>query len=151
MRKFIGRIIEWFLGYNHVVRYQGVAPRQNSHVGDAGFDLYVASTIKIPPKTVIDVPTNLNIDPIDNIWFEIKARSSTFKKRNLEVQDAVIDNGYRGDLFAVVFNPGDSEVHLRSGERICQIVPHRLVPIKFMEGELSKSTRGRNGFGSSGR
>ena len=152
MRKIVGRIIEWFLSYEHTVimGYISDAPI-SAYNGDAGYDMIVARDITIRAGQVMDIPTNLRIDPKENIWFEIKSRSSTFSKRRLEVQDAVIDKGYRGDLYAIAFNPNGHEVHLKRGERIAQIIPHRLIPVKFKVGVLSRSTRGEGGFGSSGR
>ena len=123
----------------------------SSYNGDAGYDMIVSCDITIRPGQVIDVPTNLHMDPRDKIWFEIKSRSSTFAKLGLEVQDAVIDRGYRGDMFAITFNPNGHEVHLKRGDRIAQVIPYRLIPVKFKVGKLSKSNRGEGGFGSSGR
>ncbi len=152
MRKAIGKVLEWFMGYEHtvIVEMDSEFPI-SAYDGDAGYDMIVGKDITIRPNQVVDVPTNLKIDPKENLWFEIKSRSSTFSKRRLEVQDAVIDKGYRGDLYAIAFNPNDYEVHLKRGERIAQIIPHRLIPVKFERGTLSRSTRGSGGFGSSGR
>lgn len=150
MRRFIGRILEWFLMYPHTVRYEGDIPTQ-AYKHDAGFDLRVAKDIALRPRAVYEIPTDLRVDPEVPVWFEIKSRSSTFKKRNLQVQDAVIDNGFRGDLFAIGYNPNGHEVHLKKGERIAQIIPHRIIPITFKQDSLSKSDRGQGGFGSSGR
>lgn len=152
MRKTIGKIIEWFIGYEHtvVVEMDSEFP-VSAYEGDAGYDMIVSKDIVIRSRQIMNIPTNLRIDPKENIWFEIKSRSSTFAKRHLEVQDAVIDRGYRGDLYAIAFNPNGHEVHLVRGERIAQIIPHRLIPVRFERGKLSRSTRGSGGFGSSGR
>ena len=152
MRKIIGRMIEWFIGYEHtlVIEENSDVP-VGAYDGDAGYDMIVARDVTIRANQIADIPTNLRIDPKEQIWLEIKSRSSTFGKRGLEVQDAVIDRGYRGDLFAITFNPNGHEVHLRRGERIAQIIPHRLIPIVFKKGILSRSNRGSNSFGSSGR
>lgn len=152
MRRAVGRVIEWFLRYEHVVSFKTDNQRpRTGYVGDAGYDLYVSRDIDVPPRSVVDIPTGVYIDPKDWIWFEIKARSSTFKKRGMEVQDAIIDRGYRGEMFAVVHNPSDVVIKVKKDERICQVVPHRLIPCKFVSDGLSSSDRGLGGFGSSGR
>lgn len=149
MRRLIGKLLEWFIFYEHEVIFEGLSPA-SFHRGDAGYDLTVSEDTIINSGGVVDIPTDIRIDPKDRIWFEIKARSSTFKYKHLEVQDAVIDRGYRGDLFAVVYNPNNQTIIVHKGERICQIVPHRLIPIRFKEGKVSKSERGNSGFGSTG-
>jgi len=99
---------------------------------------------------VTEVPSGIAISPKAPVWFEIKARSSTFRNMGLEVLDAVIDHGYRGEMFAIVFNPGPGEVALQPWTRICQIVPHLLLPVRFHWGRVLPSDRGRSGFGSTG-
>lgn len=161
LRKLLGRFIEWLISYDHEVIVDSettfdengnpvVYPR-SSYIDDAGYDLFVYKTIRIPPHSVANVRSGVMFDPKDRLWFEIKARSSTFRKRGLEIQDAVIDRGYRGEMFAICYNPTDTMVVVASGERICQVVPHRLIPCTFSWGTLSKSHRDKGGFGSSGK
>jgi dUTP pyrophosphatase len=159
-RRLLGKVCEWALGYNRIVYYDytGIVftpvtlfNKKISYKGDAGYDLYVNEQTVIPSRSVKDVSTGIYIDPKASIWFEIKARSSTFKNLGLEVQDAVIDKGYRGELFAIVHNSNDFDVVISFGSRICQIVPHLLLPCKFILGKLSKSERGDKGFGSTGK
>lgn len=152
MRRMIGLLIEWFLGYEHVVIMDSKVSCSPKHgyPGDAGYDLYSEGRVPILPGQTVEVPAGVRIDPQSQIWFEVKARSSTMKKRGLEVVDAVIDRDYRGDLLAVVHNPGGVPVAIEAGDRVVQIIPHRLIPIRFVEGELSNSSRGANGFGSTG-
>ncbi len=155
LRTLLGKLIEWLLSYKHKVRVQVLSVfAKLPRVGfkdDAGFDLYSTKPITIQPKQVVDVACGIAFDCRSRVWFEIKARSSTFRKLGLEVQDAIIDRGYRGEMSAIVYNPSDKEVSVSCGDRICQIVPHHLVPCKFEFGELSRSDRGRRGFGSTGR
>lgn len=64
----------------------------------------------------------------------------------------VIDNGYRGELFAGAFNLADVPVVLEVGERVAQLIlmPMRIAPLVEVS-ELSDSERGTLGFGSTGR
>ena len=92
------------------------------------------------------------MEPEEGIWFEIKGRSSTFRHYNVIVLDAIIDNGYRGEMFVQVYNPLDKIVKIPQGSRIAQVIPHLLVPVKFVyKYELSGSKRSNQGFGSTGR
>lgn len=153
MRELIGKILEYFLGYNHKVKFKldkGAQIPFQKYIGDAGMDLYACRDVGIPSHATVEVFSGVYIDSGINIWMEIKARSSTIRNKNLEVIDAVIDAGYRGSLMAIVHNPTGEHKYVRKGERIVQIVPHRVIPIKFVQGKLSKSSRDINGFGSSG-
>lgn len=155
MHRWLGRSIEWTLSYQHEVvfetqnKYQ-YAVREQHRGEDAGFDLFVSKDTKIPPGQVADVPTGVYLSPKDKLWFHIFGRSSTFRKRGLIVNIAVIDHGYRGELFAIAHNFTNKTVKVFAGERICQIVPHRLIPCRFSQGELAGSKRGKGGFGSTG-
>ena len=154
MRRILGRFIEWLLSYDHLVMvqmYPGAKLPSRKYPGDAGYDLYCSRDVGIPAGSTVDVPSGVFMDPREPIWMELKARSSTLKVLGLEVVDAVIDKDYRGELMAVVHNPSGTAAILRSGDRVVQIVPHRLIPIVFKIGRLSKSARGTKGFGSTGR
>lgn len=163
-RKLFGKIIEWALCYEHEVGFIGdywdggfkglsgirEAPHRK-YPDDAGYDLYASETVTIKPHEVSEIPSGIRIAPGAQIWMEIKSRSSTFKNRGLYVQDAVIDRGFRGDLFCLVHNPTSESVTIIQGERVCQVIPHRLIPCTFVKVKsLPESGRGEHGFGSSG-
>ncbi|MHA1225291.1 MAG: dUTP diphosphatase [Candidatus Hodarchaeales archaeon] len=154
MRRIIGKILEWFLLYPRKVFFISDNCHQleirNIYKGDAGYDLYVKGDHLIKPGEVKDIRTGTYISPKDRIWFSIIGRSSSFNKRGIIVNIAVIDNGYRGEIFAIARNISGKDVFIRDGERICQIVPNFLIPVKFKEGKLLESDRGKRGFGSTG-
>lgn len=152
MRKLIGMFLEWLLAYDHVIvinAVEGCIPRRG-YAGDAGCDLFAAQDVAVVGGGTTDVPSGVRVDPRSRIWLEIKARSSTMTERGLEVTDAVIDRDFRGDLKAIVHNPGRMTVFIKRGMRIVQVIPHRLIPVKFKRGKLSPSLRGERGFGSTG-
>jgi len=154
MRRLIGMIIEWFLCYEHKVVVNSDKAYNlpfRKFKGDAGYDLYCNEDIMIQPKQTCMIPSGLFIDPRDQIWFEMQGRSSTFKKIGIQIIDAVLDRDFRGELFAVAYNPNDVYVKINKGDRLVQIIPHRLIPCKFVRGKLSKSERGNSGFGSTGK
>lgn len=155
MRKLIGKVIEWFLDYPHVVKFtndgSGKKP-YHKYAGDAGYDLYCSRTTKIAPHSNINVPSGIRIQSDDRLWFELMPRSSTMREKGLHVIEAVIDNDYTGEMFACVYNPSDVEKIVEAGDRVVQIVPHRLLRCKFKYVEkLGDRARGSNGFGSTGK
>jgi deoxyuridine 5'-triphosphate nucleotidohydrolase len=153
LRKSLGRALEWLLSYDHEVVVSlgpGAQMPFRKYDGDAGYDLHADREVIIPPGCTADVTSGVRVDMRDRVWLEIKARSSTLKVRGLEVVDAVIDRDYRGEMMAVVHNPTGQYKKVLAGDRLVQVVPHRLVPLSFRAGPLSPSPRGSNGFGSTG-
>lgn len=132
----------------------GVAPRL-AHSDDAGFDLTYCGhdPVFIAPNETIDIPTGICVELPPFTWAMVTGRSSTFRKRNLMMPLGVIDNGYRGELFAVVRNIGGLTEVVHPGERVAQLI---IVPMTSHRFEwehcakLADSVRGTSGFGSTG-
>lgn len=155
MRRLIGRLIEWFLDYPHVVKFTsdglGQTP-DHKYDGDAGYDLYCSRTTRVAPHTNVNIPSGVCIQSDDRLWFELMPRSSTMRKKGLQVISAVIDNDYTGEMFSCVYNPSDKWKVVKRGDRVTQVVPHRLLKCKFeLVEKLDERARGDKGFGSTGK
>lgn len=125
-----------------------------AYPGDAGWDLYVSRPAVIPPRSFVDVHTDVYIAMPEVLWGRITGRSSILRKRGLLVNEGVIDPGYRGELFIGVWNLREEPVDLQVGDRIAQLIFHHVVEISWcdvLEGELPHGVRNDRGFGSSGR
>lgn len=119
--------------------------------GDIGLDLYVSDEVIIPSREFRGIPSRVKVAPPPGMWFMITGRSSSLHKRGLMVQTSVIDAGFRGSLFALAYNITSSEVVVKPGERIAQLLPMPLAEVKFEEAdELPESERAEAGFGSTG-
>lgn len=132
----------------------GKAPNQ-AHTGDAGFDLaYFGDTnIYIHPNQTCNIPTGISIALPPGMWAAITGRSSAFK-RDLLTPLSIIDNGYRGELFAIVRNIGPLTQEIMPGERIAQLIPMAVWADTLLwehSATLDDTTRGTSGFGSTGR
>lgn len=128
------------------------APFQH-YSGDAGFDLYVSERTFIPFRDFVDVPLGIAVELPTGIWAMLTGRSSTLRKRHLLVTQGIIDNGFRGDLYAGVQNMGREGAWVERGERIAQLIPFHLESLSLSVVqvlELSPSDRGTRGFGSTG-
>lgn len=123
--------------------------------GDAGIDLPVwlpaEHKMEVYPGQFLSVPTGVKVKIPDGFWGLLKARSSAHFKKRLLVIDGVIDSGYTGELFSMVFNPTRDIITVHHLERITQLILVQLGSAKahFVE-ELPKTERGASGFGSSG-
>lgn len=123
-----------------------------AHEDDAGFDLYLAEEVIIPPHSVARGSTGVAIELPYGLWAFIKERGSTALKANVMTLAGIVDGGYRGEIILALFNIGDSPVHFHAGDRVAQYIPTVLVLPDIKEvSELSDSTRGHGGFGSTGQ
>lgn len=145
-------------GVQVVVGANGALPTR-AHVTDAGYDLYVSAETVIWPGEFVDVETDIRVAFPPALWGRITGRSSTLRKKSLLVAEGVIDGGYRGPIFAGVWNLGKSATTIRAGERIAQLIPHLNVAVNSPMTEVTAEEfdaiphdgRGAAGFGSSGR
>lgn len=126
-----------------------------SRDGDAGYDLYVSETVRIWPGEFADVECGIRLQLPAGYWGRITGRSSTLRKRGLLVNEAVIDNGYTGGIYTGVWNLGREMVRVARGERLAQLILHRVEAAEVLQveaGDLySRDGRGTDGFGSSGQ
>ncbi len=123
-----------------------------SHAGDAGYDLSVSEDCHIIGNGSYWCPTSIKIQPPPGYWFRLVGRSSTYRHLGLQVAEAIIDGGYRGKLEIMVLNLTSDVVHLKSGDRIAQLIPHQVIDLDWEETSfLEESARGESGYGSTGR
>ena len=135
-----------------IKRLESNQTRRMSHATSVDIDKkieeYKEKALQCLPRTVI--PTGIKLEMMNNIWCTINARSSTSSKMII-TPDSIIDAGYRGELFAVVFNIGYEDLHIKAGDRIVQIIFHERVLADIIEVDKVKSSeRGISGFGSTG-
>lgn len=120
---------------------------------DAGLDLYVVGDWEIGPGQFVDIRCGVQVELPEWAWGFLVGRSSTLRTRGLMVNPAIIDTGYRGELFSGVFNPTGEIVKISDGERIAQLIliengTRRVEPVEVSA--IREHSRGANGFGSSG-
>jgi dUTP pyrophosphatase len=123
------------------------------HEGDAGLDLFIIDeqTIKAGESTFIHL--QIACENLDNKPYLIMPRSS-ISKTPLRLSNSIglIDAGYRGEIMAAVDNIKDIDYQLEPGQRLFQLVAMDGSPISFqLSNELSETSRGIGGFGSTGK
>lgn len=140
------RYVDYELGENAQAPYK-------KHMGDAGWDLFVSRACDIPPGETVDVHTDIKMDMPPYLYARITGRSSTLRKHKLLVNEAIIDNGYTGELFVCVHNMSDKTFHVKQGMRLAQILFHNIEDVRWSEvAEVrpKPGRRGDEGFGSTG-
>jgi len=120
---------------------------------DAGMDLHAVESVTLAPGDTKLVPTGLSIELPPGFEAQIRPRSGLALKHSITLPNspATIDPGYRGEIRVILQNLGRETFEIHPGDRIAQMVIARYEAIEWREGDLSASTRGTGGFGSSGR
>lgn len=124
------------------------------HSGDCGLDLFCLQDVVVPPNAYsFKLPLGVCMEAIQGCGFYLYPRSSTGSKTPLRLSNSVgiIDPGYRGPLTAIIDNVSNKSFVIKKGERYFQVCAPNLEVIEFeLVKELSDSTRGSRGFGSTG-
>lgn len=120
-----------------------------AHPGDAGMDVYAVS--KNETEKFMEYGTGLSFELPDGYTMLVYPRSSV---SNLDLDMAnsvgVLDSGFRGELKLRFRKSGNSDYNV--GERVGQIIVMPFPKVEFEETqELSDSSRGEGGFGSTGK
>ena len=129
-----------------------VANNSEPGTGDTGYDLTAVEDVRILPNGSKVVPVGLKLAHITpGFWFRIEPRSGLGFKKSVQPHLGVIDNGYRGDMGVKLYNFHDfNDVQIHKGDKIAQLVVYELIqPTVSWAEEVSESTRGEKGFGSS--
>tara|TARA_Y100001970_G_scaffold230519_1_gene286244 strand:+ start:3438 stop:3884 length:447 start_codon:yes stop_codon:yes gene_type:complete len=123
--------------------------------GDAGLDLFVPQDTLVKSHSTAMIKLHIACEahlPSRPTSFYMYPRSS-ISKTPLRLANSVgiIDAGYRGPLIVAVDNISDTEYIVRRGTRLVQICGPMLEPITYeLKSELSTTSRGSGGYGSTG-
>jgi len=129
------------------------ADHDHFHEGDAGLDLYVLEDITIAPGETKAIKLGIACEPVEGRAYFLMPRSS-ISKTPLRLANSIglIDGGYRGELMAMCDNIKDFSFTAEKGTRLFQIVACDCSPIYYeLVEDLSETTRGSGGFGSTGK
>ena len=120
---------------------------------DAGYDVFAAKDMWIFPFCVRKVPVNAIVELPNQHYGRVTGRSGETLAGNI-VLPGTIDPGYRGQFHAHMFRIGLFPKKIRKGDKIAQLIVVPYVEVEWAvgtEGDLSKTQRGKKGFGSSGK
>ena len=123
------------------------------HTGDAGLDLYIIEDIEFKPMETKLIKLGISCEPADGKAYYLMPRSS-ISKTPLRMSNSIglIDGGYRGEIMASCDNIKDISYSVSRGQRLFQLVAFDSSPIKYtLTEELSDTSRGEGGFGSTGK
>ncbi len=153
-----------------------IIPNKN-YPTDSGFDLFANESVIIEPGETKVIKTGIAVQLPPGYEAQVRPRSGVTSKTKLRVQLGTIDNGYTGEIGIITDNTflpalnkeyfdgiafgidgkglDDMQVHgtykINKGDKLAQLVIQQLPQIDDYEiDSLEDSTRGSNGFGSSG-
>lgn len=122
----------------------------------AGYDLYanIEKPVSIKPHETVKIGTGWAIEIPDGYFGAIFARSGLATKEGLRPANCtgVCDSDYRGEYIVAIHNDSDVVREITPHERIAQLVVIPYLYVNFKEtDELSDTSRGEGGFGSTGK
>lgn len=123
--------------------------------GASGMDVraQVPSEVVLKPGERAMIPTALSIEVPAGFEIQVRPRSGLAAKNGIMVVNSpgTVDSDYRGEVKILLFNGGQSDFAIKDQDRIAQLVLCPVVQAQWLvASELSDSTRGAGGFGSTG-
>ena len=124
-----------------------------AHPGDAGLDLFADRAASLEPGETKLIGTGISIELPEGTEGQVRPRSGLALKHSVTVLNSpgTIDRGYRGEVGVILINHGLRRFDVEPGMKIAQLVVAACLTVEVVEaGDLSRSSRGHGGFGSTG-
>ena len=124
----------------------------HAHEGDAGMDLCALNQVLLPAHKRVLVGTGLAMEiPLGYVGL-VWGKSGLATKHGIAILAGVVDAGYRGEIMVALLNTSDEDHVIEAGHKIAQMLIQKIEHPEIVEvSELSGTTRGEQGFGSTGK
>jgi len=124
-------------------------------IASAGMDLRanLTESIVLQPLERTLVKTGLFIELPLGYEAQVRPRSGLAFKKGITVLNSpgTVDADYRGEIGVILVNLSNEAFEIQNGERIAQLIIAKHERAEWIEvEELSETTRGAGGFGSTG-
>ena len=121
-----------------------------AHATDSGADLFALTRTVLPPHAVTHVHTGVCVELPEQTSGIIWGKSSV-ESKVIKAMAGLVDAPYRGELIVCMYTLNDTEFVFEAGQKVAQLVVLPTIYPSFEEAaELSDTTRGSGGFGSTG-
>ncbi len=122
-----------------------------AHPTDSGADLFALERTVLPAHGIVKVRTGVAVELPENTSGIIWGKSSV-ESKGIKAMAGLVDAPYRGELLVCMYNLNDTEFVFEAGQKVAQLVVLPTLYPTFEEvTELSDTTRGKGGFGSTGK
>jgi dUTP pyrophosphatase len=124
-------------------------------IASAGMDLRanLSASITLKPLERAIVKTGLFIELPIGYEAQVRPRSGLAAKKGVTVLNSpgTVDADYRGEIGVILVNLSNEDFIVENGERIAQLIIAQHERAEWIEvAELSETSRGEGGFGSTG-
>lgn len=122
--------------------------------GSAGVDVRAIRDADIKSGETCRVGLGFAVEIPEGFEIQVRPRSGLAAKHSITVLNApgTIDSDFRGEIEVILINHGQHTYRISKGERVAQLVVAKVYRAEFIEvEELTETTRGAGGFGSTGR
>ena len=124
-------------------------------IASAGMDLRASidKSVMLKPLERTIVKTGLFIELPIGYEAQVRPRSGLAAKKGISVLNApgTIDADYRGEIGVILVNLSNENFTIENGERVAQLIISKHERAEWLEvDELSETSRGEGGFGSTG-
>lgn len=121
-----------------------------AHEGDAGLDLFSNERVVLKPLATCAVKTGIKIE-LPKGFAALVWDKSGLALNGIKTIGGVVDSGYRGEVKVAVINLSNKTVYIEKGQKIAQMLIQKVENAKIaFSNKLSLTSRGENGFGSTG-
>ena len=134
------------------LRPEAVMPRF-AHPDDSGMDVCACEERVLAPGERAKIPLGLAFQPPPGTEIQLRPRSGLAIRHGISMVNtpATIDEGYRGEVCAILINHGSAPFRVEKGMRVAQAVLCPILRPRVVEtDELPETARGAGGFGSTG-
>lgn len=123
-----------------------------AHPGDAGLDIYACDQVTIAPGERVMMPTGISMEIPEGYVGLVWDKSGVAMKGGLKNLGGVIDSGYRGEFTLGLVNLSKETYVFEKGHKVAQMIIQKKENVVVEEvSELSDTSRGQGGFGSTGK
>jgi dUTP pyrophosphatase len=127
-----------------------------AYESDSGFDLYANEEVKIPAFGRALVPTGVSVNLPQDYEIQVRSKSGLAINQGLMVLNSpgTVDEGYTGEIKAILFNTNNHEFVVTKGMKVAQAVVARCITGRWVKlnkvDKIEDKDRGNKGFGSTG-
>ena len=124
-----------------------------AHEEDAGMDIFSIEEKVIEPFSWAQIRAGFSMELPHGYEAQVRSKSGLALKNGLFVLNSpgTIDENYRGEVSVMLMNLSKNEYVVEKNQKVAQMVINKVEHFECLEtNELSATSRGEGGFGSTG-